>query len=691
MEALRDAGPRPRSRVEAVDAGAPVPRHLHRHADALRGLGGEPRASPGLGVLPGTVRRLPERREAPADAVERARRVGEPRRCSPAWPTRPWVYFVHSYAAEADRRRRRHVRLRRPGRGRGRARATCGPRSSTPRSRAPTGLRSSRNFVDAVARRPDGPLPGHRPAGRPVRAPAPGRLRPGDRLRRRPGRRGHAASPTPARRGSTWSTSTRPAPASRVNRAGRSRPSPRRSTCPVQTGGGVRDEAAAERCSTAGVARVVARHRGASSDPSCVRRPGRGAARPGRRRARRPGRRGRACGAGRRAAGVQLLDVAARGSRTPAWPRSSSPRSSGDGTLDGPDLDGLRRRSRSSRSVAGRSRRGGVGSLDDLRAARATLAASTRRHRRQGALRGPRSRSSEAVAGVRERDPGHPVPRRRRGPGREGRQLRRPARRRRPGRAGGPLRRARAPTSSSSSTSPRRRDARETMVDVVAPHRRAGVHPAHRRRRRPRRSTTPAGCCGPAPTRCRVNTAAVDRPELDRRAGRRVRRPVRGRRHRRPPARRRRRLRGVHPRRAHARPGSTPSTWAAEAERLGARARSCSRRWTATAPRTASTSSSPRAVGDAVGVPVIASGGRRARSTTWSRASSTGGADAVLAASIFHFGEHTVGRGQGRDGRRGHHRSGRSDRRAVPTLGEPSRETVAERPRGRRASCRSRC
>ena len=41
-------------------------------------------------------------------------------------------------------------------------------------------------------------------------------------------------------------------------------------------------------------------------------------------------------------------------------------------------------------------------------------------------------------------------------------------------------------------------------------------------------------------------------------------------------------------------------------------------------------------------MPVIASRrGGHARST-WSRASLEGGADAVLAASIFHFGEHTV-------------------------------------------------
>ena len=46
-------------------------------------------------------------------------------------------------------------------------------------------------------------------------------------------------------------------------------------------------------------------------------------------------------------------------------------------------------------------------------------------------------------------------------------------------------------------------DQRDTIVDVVAPHRRAGVHPVHHRRRHPHASTTPAACCGPAPTRCR--------------------------------------------------------------------------------------------------------------------------------------------------------------------------------------------
>ncbi len=49
-----------------------------------------------------------------------------------------------------------------------------------------------------------------------------------------------------------------------------------------------------------------------------------------------------------------------------------------------------------------------------------------------------------------------------------------------------------------------------------------------------------------------------------------------------------------------------------------------------------------RAISDAVGIPVIASGGVSAPCSTWPTASPSAGADAVLAASIFHFGEHTV-------------------------------------------------
>jgi cyclase len=49
-----------------------------------------------------------------------------------------------------------------------------------------------------------------------------------------------------------------------------------------------------------------------------------------------------------------------------------------------------------------------------------------------------------------------------------------------------------------------------------------------------------------------------------------------------------------------------------------------------------------RAVSDAVGVPVIASGGV-GNLDHLAAGVSIGGADAVLAASIFHYGEFTVG------------------------------------------------
>ncbi|MEN9543503.1 MAG: hypothetical protein RLZZ598_336, partial [Pseudomonadota bacterium] len=49
-----------------------------------------------------------------------------------------------------------------------------------------------------------------------------------------------------------------------------------------------------------------------------------------------------------------------------------------------------------------------------------------------------------------------------------------------------------------------------------------------------------------------------------------------------------------------------------------------------------------RAVSDAVGVPVIASGGVGSLADL-ADGITLGGADAVLAASIFHYGQYTVG------------------------------------------------
>ena len=75
--------------------------------------------------------------------------------------------------------------------------------------------------------------------------------------------------------------------------------------------------------------------------------------------------------------------------------------------------------------------------------------------------------------------------------------------------------------------------------------------------------------------------------------------------------------------------------------RRAAPARSCSPRWTATAPATGFDLELTRAVADAVGVPVIASGGVGTLEHLVEGVLE-GGADAVLAASIFHFGEHTI-------------------------------------------------
>jgi cyclase len=59
-----------------------------------------------------------------------------------------------------------------------------------------------------------------------------------------------------------------------------------------------------------------------------------------------------------------------------------------------------------------------------------------------------------------------------------------------------------------------------------------------------------------------------------------------------------------------------------------------------------------RAVSDAVAVPVIASGGV-GNLDHLADGIQQGGADAVLAASIFHYGEYTVGQAKARMAQRG--------------------------------------
>ena len=144
-----------------------------------------------------------------------------------------------------------------------------------------------------------------------------------------------------------------------------------------------------------------------------------------------------------------------------------------------------------------------------------------------------------------------------------------------------------------------------------------------------------------------VNTAAIARPELiaeiAERFGRQVLDAVAGRA---AVARTRpSRLRGDHARRP-ARHRHRRGRVGAPRAPSWARARSCSTRWTATAPRTASTSTLIAAVRAAVDDP----GDRlRRRRRAWTHfpPAVAAGADAVLAASVFHFGELTIGEVKG--------------------------------------------
>ena len=137
-----------------------------------------------------------------------------------------------------------------------------------------------------------------------------------------------------------------------------------------------------------------------------------------------------------------------------------------------------------------------------------------------------------------------------------------------------------------------------------------------------------------------VNSAAVARPELLGEHGGGVRRPVRGAGDRRP-TRDGRRLR------VYVNGGRTPAgrdavEWAREGVERGAGEillTSMDRDGTEDGYELELT----RAVADAVDVPVIASGGAGSW-TTSSRRWSAGGADAVLCASIFHYGAYRCAR-----------------------------------------------
>ena len=206
MEALRRSG---LDRV-AVDGGRVGRAPSSASASACSCSTRRRRSRPGergLGVLPGVVRLLPEGVKRPQMQWNRLDVAAEP----PAvrGPARQAVDVLRALLrARRPGQRHRHLRLRRRGRRPPSARANVWAtqfhpeKSGSQRPAAPGQLRRglccrARHPPGGRPRRvPGGPgrlsghrlrgLPGHRPARRALRAPLPGRLRPGDRLRRRP-------------------------------------------------------------------------------------------------------------------------------------------------------------------------------------------------------------------------------------------------------------------------------------------------------------------------------------------------------------------------------------------------------------------------------------------------------------------------------------------------------------------------
>ena len=98
MEALRARGPRRAWRSTRSAAGG----RSSGSASGMQMLYEASEESPGATGPRGAARHGPPaagRREAPADAVERARARAARRRCSTGSRTPVWMYFVHSYAA----------------------------------------------------------------------------------------------------------------------------------------------------------------------------------------------------------------------------------------------------------------------------------------------------------------------------------------------------------------------------------------------------------------------------------------------------------------------------------------------------------------------------------------------------------------------------------------------------------------
>jgi imidazole glycerol-phosphate synthase subunit HisH len=83
----------------AVDAGTPFLGICVGFQLLYEGSEEDP-GEPGLGLLPGAVRRLPAGPKLPQMQWNRLEPVGPPTGILDALPADPWVYFVHSYAPE---------------------------------------------------------------------------------------------------------------------------------------------------------------------------------------------------------------------------------------------------------------------------------------------------------------------------------------------------------------------------------------------------------------------------------------------------------------------------------------------------------------------------------------------------------------------------------------------------------------
>ena len=193
MEALRAAGLDDVA-VDAIALGPAVPRDLRRDADALRGLrrvARRPRARRAARGASAACPRASSARRCSGTCSTSVRALGHVRRPAPTrrgstscTPT-PLPTVAATWSPPATTAARSSPRS---------SAARCGPPSSTPRSPARPASPSSAASSPALARAGDrrgglmDSVPRHRPARRPLRAPLPGRLRPGDRLRRRPGR-----------------------------------------------------------------------------------------------------------------------------------------------------------------------------------------------------------------------------------------------------------------------------------------------------------------------------------------------------------------------------------------------------------------------------------------------------------------------------------------------------------------------